>query len=244
MSKKIFTTFMTCLLIISVSIFPENTFDSQAKQIKSITDAKSAARKKVPSASVTEVETDSENGVLVYEVSLHKKNKEYNLKFRASDGKLIEYDWEIPNTSYSIQNKKNISKAIIKKKAKNLIKNGKVKSLRLVIDDGLSEYKLSLTKGNRRYKLVYNAKSGKLLEYEWKQAGTAATASNKYIGQTKAQKIARKKVPGATIVKCSFDNDDGTAVYEIEMRKGVYEYELKINAKTGAILEFEKDIDD
>ena len=35
--------------------------------------------------------------------------------------------------------------------------------------------------------------------------------------------------------------DDGIPVYEIEMIKGEYEYELKIHAKTGKILEKEKD---
>lgn len=244
MIKKTFQMIAVYLLIISVSVFSGNAPDSEAKQLKSISDAKSAALKKVPSAYVTEVETDTERGTVVYEVSLHKKSKEYNLKFRASDGKLIEYEWELPNTSYSIQNKKNVARATIKKKAQKLVKNGKIKTLRLVTDDGLSEYKLSLTKGKRQYKLVYNAKNGKLLEYEWKQTTTQTTASNKYIGKTKAQNIALKKAPGATVIKCEFDHDDGIPVYEIEMRKGVFEYDVKINAKTGAVLEFEKEIDD
>ncbi len=53
-----------------------------------------------------------------------------------------------------------------------------------------------------------------------------------------------KKAPGASITKFEFDKDDGIAVYEVELRKGIYEYEVKINAATGAIIEFEKDIED
>ena len=41
-----------------------------------------------------------------------------------------------------------------------------------------------------------------------------------------------------------FETDDGVAVYEVSMVKGQYEYDVKIDAKTGKILEFEKDIDD
>ena len=130
----------------------------------------------------------------------------------------------------------------IKKKARKLVKGSKIISARLSVDDGLSEYKVSLKKGKRQYKLVYNAKNGKLLEYEWKQL--ASSSQSVYIGESKARNIALKKAPGASITKFEFDRDDETAVYEVELRKGIYEYEIKINAVTGAVIEFEKDIED
>lgn len=205
--------------------------------------ASKAAQKKVPGASITEVELDMDDGEKVVEVSLMKKNKKYSLKYRHSDTKLIEYEWELPNTSYSLQNKKNVSMSKIKAKARKLVKGSRITSSRLSVDDGLSEYKLSLKKGNRQYKLVYNAKNGKLLEYEWKQLHSSSS-QKVYIGESKARNIALKKAPGASITKFEFDKDDGTAVYEVELRKGIYEYEIKINAVTGAVIEFEKDIED
>lgn len=51
-----------------------------------------------------------------------------------------------------------------------------------------------------------------------------------------ARNIALKKPPGATIIKCHFNHDDGIPVYEIEIRKGVSKYNVKINAKTEAVL--------
>ena len=45
-------------------------------------------------------------------------------------------------------------------------------------------------------------------------------------------------------MKAKRDTDDGIKVYEIELVQGMYEYDVKIDAKTGKILEFEKDIDD
>ncbi len=205
--------------------------------------ASKAAQKKVPGATITEVEMDMDNGKAVVEVSLIKKNKKYSLKYQHSDNKLIEYEWELPNTSYSIQSKKNVSMSKIKTKARKLVKGSRIISTRLSVDDGLSEYKVSLKKGKRQYKLVYNAKNGKLLEYEWKQL-SSSSSSKGYIGESKARNIALKKAPGASITKFEFDKDDGIAVYEVELRKGIYEYELKINAVTGAIIEFEKDIED
>ena len=68
------------------------------------------------------------------------------------------------------------------------------------------------------------------------------SSSSKYIGVPKAKSIANKKVPGAQVVKVEYDNDDGIPVYEVEMIKGNMEYELKIHAKTGKILEYEQDM--
>lgn len=215
----------------------------EAKQIQSLEAAKQAAKKQVPSAQTTKAEMDTDNGTTVYEVSLRKGSKEYSLKFRASDGKLLEYEWELPNTSYSIQSKKNLAQSKIQKKALKQVKNARVKSIVLKTDDGLQEYKVVLTKGKRQYKLLYNAKNGKLLEYEWKLISSVSSSSSK-ISEEKARSIALAKAPGASITKFELDNDDGKTVYEIELRKGAYEYEIKIDAKTGNILEFETDIDD
>ena len=51
--------------------------------------ASRAAQKKVPGATITEVEMDMDDGKAVVEVSLVKKNKKYSLKYRHSDNKLI-----------------------------------------------------------------------------------------------------------------------------------------------------------
>ena len=48
------------------------------------------------------------------------------------------------------------------------------------------------------------------------------------------------KVPGATIRSFHFDNDS-TPEYEAELVKGGYEYDISVDARTGAIREFSKD---
>lgn len=216
---------------------------AEAKKIQNTSQAEAAALKKVPSATVTEVGTDTDNGVLMYEVELYKSGKEYNLEFRASDGKLMKYEWEISNPPYTNQDANDLSKSSIEKKALKKVPNAAVVSTTLTYDDGMSQYKVRLKKGSKKYKLVYDAKKGKLLEYEWEITKTQSSASQ-YIGAEKAKAIALKKVPNATVVKVEFDKDDGVAVYEVELVKGNYEYDIKIDAATGAILEFEKDIDD
>ncbi len=243
MTVKKLTICSVMFLALSM-MFGFNT--AKAQKMTNAAQAKNAALKEVPSAKVTEVDTDMDNGVLVYEVELYKGDKEYKLEYRASDGKLVKYEWEISHPAITNQNKKNLSKSAIKKKALNKVKNATVVSVNLTHDDGMAIYKVRLTKGDKSYKLEYNSKTGKLLEYKWEISvkKNASATTEKYIGTEKAKSIALQKVPNATIVKIKFDTDDGVEVYEVDMVKGIYEYELKINARTGKIIEFEKDIDD
>lgn len=45
------------------------------------------------------------------------------------------------------------------------------------------------------------------------------------------------------IKKVELDYEDGRKVYEVEFYKGGVEYEFDIDAETGAVLNYEKDID-
>lgn len=40
------------------------------------------------------MEEDDDDGVWVYEVDMKKGSKKYELKYNASNGKLVEYQWE------------------------------------------------------------------------------------------------------------------------------------------------------
>lgn len=216
---------------------------ASAKGISSLEQAKKLAQQKVKSAAVTKVEADTDDGVAVYEVSLRKGNKEYELKYRQSDAKLLKYEWELHGIGYGDQTKANVSRAKIKKKALKQVKKAKVRSIRLKSDDGRMEYKVLLQKGSYRYTLVYDAKKAKLLEYEQKYTGSKAGASaSKEISMDKAKQIALKLVPGATMVKIERDQEDGT--YEVELVKGHYEYEIVIDAKSGKVIKNEKEYDD
>jgi len=165
--KKISMKATICsILVVTLSLMCCFT-SAEAGGIRNANQAKAAALKKVPSATVIEVDTDKENGVPVYEVELYKAGKEYNLLYRASDGKLIEYGWEMKNISHTNQNKKNLTKTQIKKKALMKVKNATVNIIVLTHDDGIAQYKVKLKKGSKKYSLTYNSKTGKLLEYEW-----------------------------------------------------------------------------
>lgn len=235
--RKWTVLFVALLCFLAFGAFSSNKV--QAKKITSLKQAEKKALKEVKKAVITKSETEHENGTLYYEVELRKGSRHYDLMYRASDGKLYSYGWE--EKKLQRNTKSIISKSKCKKLAKKKVANGKILSLSLKIDDGITVYKVKMKKGSKKYTLEYHAGTGKLLEYEWDIVKTSSKSSSKYIGTSKAKQIAKKRVPGARIIKVELDRDDGVTVYEVEMVKGAFEYDLKIHAKTGKIIEYDKD---
>ena len=75
----------------------------------------------------------------------------------------------------------------------------------------------------------------------------ATPTSDSYIGADAAKDAALAdaglSASDVTFVKQEFDRDDGRAVYEVEFYSGGVEYEYKIDAATGAVLERDVDHD-
>ena len=75
-------------------------------------------------------------------------------------------------------------------------------------------------------------------------SSSSSSSSSGYIGTEKAKSIALEKAPGATVVKCKLDREDGRMVYEVEARDGWLEYEFEIDAATGSIMKYDAEYDD
>ena len=233
---------LSMLMLCAVMIFPSAQAD--AKKISSSGAASRKARSLIKGGTVTEVDRDREGSMTVYEVTLVKGKKKYDVKYNATNGKLISYEWE--RIGFRPSRGTYVSKKKIKKLALKQVKKAKVKKLFLdVSDDGDDEYEVDMKKGQKKYTLDFDAFSGKLVSYKWKLIEKKNSSSNKFIGITKAKAIAKKKVPAGTVFeKVELDKEHGRYVYEVEMRKGHMEYEMTIDATSGKILEFEKDYDD
>ena len=227
------------------SAYLENSSASTAAAgISSANQAREKALKKVPNAVVTDTDLDTENGEQVYEIELVKGSKKYDITYRASDGKMTEYGWEKTTGSPS-RNRAVISEEKCRQLALDRVKNATITAVSQKTDDGIDIYKVKMTAGNKRYTLEYHARTGALTEYKWKLVKTAGSNSQKKdISLEQAKQIALKEVPGAVVYKAEYDIDDGAAVYEIELVSGNYEYEFKIDAGTGTILERDKDLID
>lgn len=235
--KKLLTSICLMACVTAAVAFGGNT--AQAGKITSTNQAQKKALKEIKNAVVTDTETDYEDGQAVYEVTLSKGTKEYDIVYRAKDGKKIKYGWE-ENDIYSANETKIGDKEDCKKLALKKVKKASVVSISQNMDDGMTVYKVTLKKGNKKYKLEYLAEGKKLIEYEW-EITKNSSGKKGYIPSSKAQEIALAKVTGGKVVKCKLDTDDGVPEYEIEIIADGIEYEFAIHAKTGKILEMEID---
>ncbi len=142
------------------------THTVSAAAISSTKQAEQKALEKVPGATVIDSERDTDDGITVYEVELIKGSKQFKIVYRASNGKMLEYGWEKRSVSAQ-KNKPMISKSECKKKAKKKVENGTIISIHQERDDGIDIYEVKMSKGSKRYSLVYHARTGDLIEYEW-----------------------------------------------------------------------------
>lgn len=117
-------------------------------------------------------------------------------------------------------------------------------------DDGRAVYDIEFTVGTTEYDYEIDALTGDIREYDVDRddrdddRDDAPPAADNLITASAAQQIALKKAPGATVVTCKLDDDDGRWVYEIELRAGNVEYDCEIDAVTGAVLDWDVDYDD
>lgn len=157
---------------------------------KAKTNALNNAGLKVANVYDVEVDFDSENGILVYEVSFKTKTKEYEYEINAKTGEVVrkevetndDYNGELdktstnskPSTGGSSSNSSSSSSLISKSEAKSIalkragvsssdIKNYKIE---LDLDDGVKVYEVSFRVGRVEYDVEINAKTGKVLDYD------------------------------------------------------------------------------
>lgn len=119
---------------------------------------------------------------------------------------------------------------------------------------GRMVYEVDFDANGAEYEYEIDAKSGDILLFEIErngtkqQGGSMTQESAGYIGAEKAKSIALSNAgltaASVTGLISELDSDDGAAVYEVEFMYGGYEYEYKIDAKSGAIIESDKEIAD
>ncbi|MEK4426107.1 PepSY domain-containing protein [Solibacillus sp. FSL K6-1523] len=216
--------------------------------------AKEIALKQVQ-GKIIDFDFDNDDNTPHYEIDIVKGNEKVEITIDAitGDSKITERE----NFNDRNQNDKhyNTQGLISKQKAKEIALKqvqGNIIDFDFDHDDDTPHYEIDIVKGNEKVEITVDAITGdsKITEREtfngktqnYKQNNTQATPQG-LISEQKAIQIAQAKAPG-TVVKVELDNDDDKLYYDIEIRNGKTEYEFEIDAKTGAIIDFEKDIDD
>ena len=179
-------------------------------------------------------------------------------------GLVAGFGISVVGVSYASQNLVSNVKQVTPEVAKSIMLN-KVPGANILEfsydgDDKTPKYDGTLIKDNYEYEVDVNAKTGQIIKFEKEavfvanngsanntstnnqQATTqqSTAAKNSYIGEAKAKSIMLNKVPGATIRSFHFDGDS-TPEYDGELIKDGYEYDISVDAVTGAIREFSKE---
>ena len=144
------------------------------------------------------------------------------------------------------------------------IEGASITKTQLVEDDGLQVYEVSFQSDQCRGSYDIHPESGLILEREIKigapivvpltnapAADTADPGSSEpsqqasgLIGFEKAKEIALAEVSGAVITDFDLDREKDVYVYEIELYKDGYEYDLVLNAQDGSKISLKKEKDD
>ena len=179
-------------------------------------------------------------------------------------GLVAGFGISVAGVSYASQNLVSNVKQVTPEVAKSIMLN-KVPGANILEfsydgDDKTPKYDGTLIKDNYEYEVDVNAKTGQIIKFEKEAVFVANNASanntstnnqqattqqstaakNSYIGEAKAKSIMLNKVPGATIRSFYFDGDS-TPEYDGELIKDGYEYDISVDAVTGAIREFSKE---
>ena len=194
-------------------VFTPNNNNINTNNLITSEKAKSIMMGKVPGATIIEFSYDGDDRIPKYDGTLKKDNYKYEIDVNAKTGEVIKFEKE---------------KIFIP----NNTSNSNV-STSSSINNQQSTPKPSYTQNKVNNNVSANPTNNN-------KNTTTNTQSNSYIGEAKAKSIMLSKVPGATIRGFHLDYDR-TPEYEAELIKGDFEYEISVDARTGAIREFSKE---
>ncbi len=211
---------------------------------------------------------DYDDGRLVYDVEFYTSDTEYDYEIAAADGAVMKYETEkrpnvtAPTTPQPTDIGADAAKAAALKRA-GIADAASVTWMKCQHDwdDGWQKYELEFECGATVYECDVDAASGTVTKFESEPCDNLAhhhnedhhdegghSSGNADIGADAAKNAALSHAGlssgQVTQLKCERDYDDGRLVYEVEFKSGGYEYDYKIDASTGAVLEHERDRDD
>lgn len=224
---------------------------AEAKE-KALTDAGVAAA----DASFTKEKLDRDDGVYHYEVEFVSAGKKYDYDINATTGDVMEKGVKnVQSTQAPVSDTGLITLAEAKEKALAdagiTATDASFTKEKMDKDDGRYIYEIDFATANTRYDYEIDAATGDVVDKDVETIHLPVsdpTDTTTYIGADKAKEaaLAHAGLTAAevTFTKAKAEKDDGRHIYEIEFFKGYVEYEYEIDAVTGKVIDFEKDIDD
>ncbi len=222
---------------------------------------------------MVEVSMDYHNGIMVYDVEFSTAETEYEIEVNAVDGKIVNVEKEDNDDIQSdaslekeIISPEAVADIVLTYCADRTAWNDY--ECELDHNHGKLVYEVELNYEKLEYEFIIDALTGEVVRYKTdrydhdddndyrpnKNETSSAPADTSTVpaptGITKEQAIALAyEKAGVTEedvfgLEVELDIDDGVKKYEIEFRSGKYEFSMDVNAETGKITDYEKEIDD
>lgn len=211
----------------------------------------------------TKAELDKDGGEYEYELDFKSGKKKYSYSIDAYTGDITEKEVEEikqttqkneksdnnPTTAPYSSSTEKPTLSDIKKIALSdaKVSESKANFTSVEFDDDDNVYEIEFVSGNKKYEYEI-FENGTILKKEVEKVKDSDLHTSALISIDKARSIALNhaglKESDIKQKKIEVERDDGIYKYEFEFTYGKYEYEYEINAKTGAIIDYEKEIDD
>lgn len=205
-----------------------------------------------------EIEFDSEDGLMVYEVEFYAAGIEYDYDVDARTGEVVKFSREGGSGSYPAVNTADFigeEAAAAAALAHAGVTEAEATWFRcwLEHDDGRPEcYEVEFLAGSTEYSYEIDLTTGAILQSEQEDHGAPAAPSGGNSGSligdaaAKSAALAHAGVSESEISRfeIELDRDDGRTLYEIEFHVGWAEYSYEIDAFSGAVIQAEREIDD
>ncbi|UJW56504.1 PepSY domain-containing protein [Bacillus sp. A116_S68] len=195
-----------------------------------------------------DIELDTEDGRLVYEIELEYEGDDYDFKVDAYTGEIIKIDDDLLNTSIadgvsiSVQEAKNI--------INELIPDGEIDDIELGKKDGRYVYEIDVDYRDEDGDIYIDAETGEVLKIEDDLAifldhVEAASELESYdnthadverISYEKAKKIALDYVGQGYVDDIELEVEKGMLLFEVEVESNNGDVDVYIDAYTGDVV--------
>lgn len=203
-----------------------------------------------------EIDFDFDDGKYLYEVEFKVGTAKYEYDIEARSGEIhkkeVNDKTEYEKAPEGVEFKgRDVAVSIAIENALKGLQNtaltandASLKKAKLDFDKGSYVYEIEFVLGGVEYEYEINAVTGAIIKVETDKAEQIDTVAT--ISQDEAVRIATTTagVSTYTELKTKLEVEHGVIVWEVEFKSGGYEYEYEIDAKTGKILDYEKEIDD
>lgn len=159
----------------STTVSSENISDSSSKM--TVEQAKEIAlnHAKLTSKDVSFIneESDIDDGLETYDIEFYSDNKEYDYEISATDGEIIEYDYDVESYSNITDTNSNSNQITIEEAKEIALNHAKLTSKDVShievdtdFDDNTPNYDIEFYHNNTEYNYEIDANSGNIISFE------------------------------------------------------------------------------